>query len=211
MLKEIPAKLYRGDSDPNDKRYLKTTVHLNQLHSNLIDGGEGRKITEIPLRDLINKHVGYGWSETHFLSFSENKKTAIRFGLSCKESVVDQLFENYNECYSNNSWNFVVISIDTTIVNWGKIGDGIYEGFYPPELLKFKKLGDQYRVVLLDVVKILSSAPEPHKYRSAIDYATKDSEWLILPATPVPFNFNKIEYSSILDGACISNIIKYSS
>ena len=59
---EIPSiLLFRGDSDYSGQRFLKHTLHHGQLQTNLINGGNGRKIHETPIVDLVNKHVEIGF------------------------------------------------------------------------------------------------------------------------------------------------------
>lgn len=65
--------LYRGDSDGSNIRNLRATLHHGQLLSNLINNGKYYQIKD-DWEKLINKHVNIGWSNTHFLSFSEDKK-----------------------------------------------------------------------------------------------------------------------------------------
>jgi hypothetical protein len=59
---------------------------------------------------------------------------------------------------------------------------------------------------LIDIFTALNEHDEYEKSRSN---SKKDEEWLILPATPIHLNNNLIEYSAIMDGACISEIKRF--
>lgn len=205
MRKKIPDFLYRGDSDFKNKRLLKNTLHHYQLQTNLINGGDGREINEKPILELIDKHVDAGWEHTHFLSFSENEKTAIRFGINCEFEEVDNRFAEYDEYFDYEAkWDFAIVVIDTNKISITEVGQGIYEGYYKPTLKEFMN-HKHYRIFLLNVVECLDgySGHDKSKYN-----AKRDEEWLILPATPKPLNFG-IENSAILDGGIISKIQTY--
>ncbi len=201
---ELPKFLYRGDSDSSGARRLRTTLHFRQLQTNLINGGIGREITEIPLIELINRHVRSGWDRTHFLSFSECERTAFRFGLHCDVAHLDDEIDNCLPSDGDHDWDFVIIVIATERIHWNRLEEGVYEGFFGPHLVKFGG-GADYRIILIDVVSILEKST---LYLDSFANAKRDEEWLLLPATPVPFD-NTVEYSGILDGNCISEIRRY--
>ena len=200
ITNNIPSFLYRGDADKYGTRKLKLTIDNYQFQTNLINGGEGRMIFEKPLKELIDKHVGVGWDKTHFLSFSEDVLTAYKYGsgnLSLKSEEIDLLYDEYYE--TNSNWDFAIINLDTRKIVWNNIEPGVYEGIYKPQLFKFSRLNTGYRVLLLHVETILKSSVGA-KYFTSVGKAMIDKEWLLLPATTVPLNFNKSEYSAILDG-----------
>jgi len=202
MKYKIPKYLYRGDSDLRNKRLLKSTLHHYQLQTNLINGGEGREITEKPLIDLIDKHVNIGWEHTHFLSFSECEKTAIRFGINCETEDVESKFEEYYQ--SEQKWDFALITIDTDRISFTPIEIGVYVGFFNPSLSEFSN-NTKYKIFLINVVEYLTihSGYEISKFNS-----TRDEEWLILPATMKQLNYG-VEYSAILDGSIIYEVKKF--
>jgi hypothetical protein len=205
MSNKIPKYLYRGDSDKSGVRLLKNTLHFNQFQTNLINGGNGREIIEKPILNLIDKHVGIGWSPTCFLSFSKCEKIAFRFGMHCGISEVDKEIERCIEYFENdNNWEFVIITIDTQKINWHFLEDGVYEGLYKPSLAEFANLVN-YRIALIDVAQVLQNTDD---YKDSLENALRDEEWLILPATLIPFS-NGYEYSAILDGNCISDIKRF--
>lgn len=94
----ILLELYGGDADKFGVRKLKDTIHFSQLQTNLINGGHGRDITEYPLQELIKKHVGVGWQQTHFLSFSTNIDNAFKYG----SGNIDAEYSDPTEHYSEN-------------------------------------------------------------------------------------------------------------
>ena len=91
----------------------------------------------------------------------------------------------------------------TDKVEWKELDPGIYEGMYEPILLKFSRIVSKYRVILIDVEKVLRLAGN-NDFNGSINNAIRDGEWLLLPATSVLLNSGSLEYSAILDGACIS-------
>ena len=204
MDMNFPQYLYRGDRDGAGSRRLRPTLHFGQLQTNLINGGIGREITEIPLTELINRHVGFGWDKTHFLSFSACERTAFRFGMRCDVAHLDDEIDRCIPSEGDHDWEFVIIVIDTKRIRLRRLENGVYEGLYRPHLAKFAAL-DNYRIILIDVVRVLEGTSA---YLDSLENAKRDEEWLILPATPVPFD-NAVEYSAILDGNCISEVKRY--
>ncbi|WP_339880787.1 hypothetical protein [uncultured Algoriphagus sp.] len=187
--------LYRGDSDPKGTRYLRHTLHHYQLQTNLIKGGEGRKITESPIVDLVDRHVSKGWNTTHFLSFSSNLNVALRFGIGCEPDEMEQRKNSYSEDYFGNDsvWDFAILKIETVQMTLSEICKGAYSGIYQPTLLMFQHL-NYCRVMLIDVGQYLSQFDGYEKSKAN---AKRDSEWLILPANPLGV-LN--EFSASLDG-----------
>lgn len=126
----IPQKLYRGDSDPQGYRLLKETISHNHFQTNLINGGQGRLINEVPLVNLINRHVGYGWDKTHFLSFSEDENTALRHGIGCTPFELASKLLDFSAYYGNRvDWDFAVLEFDASLVRVNKITAGVFECF----------------------------------------------------------------------------------
>lgn len=206
----IPRVLYRGDADKHNIRNLKATLHFRQLQTNLLSGGNGHEIFTTPVVDLIAQHVDPGWASTHFLSFSEDRITAMRFGLGCKYEDVDQSLENYESDYElKNDWTFALITIQTNNISWQQCGEGIYHGHYEPGLIKFAFSPGRAYVFLIDVKNAIKAFPQHPNYSTVLANATRDKEWLLLPASPAVFNGGKVEYSGIMDGGCISTIEMY--
>jgi hypothetical protein len=206
----IPKILYRGDADKKGVRDLRSTLHLYQLQTNLLKAGTGHEIFTTPIVDLVARHVDPGWAKSHFLSFSEDKVTALRFGLDCTNEEVNKELENFTEYYQQGAdWSFALITIDTSFINWKKIGAGIYHGTYEPSLLKFANYPGVAKVILINVVKAIKENNQHLGHPHVLSNAVRDKEWLVLPATEIAMNNKMVEYSGIVDGKCISEIMKY--
>jgi len=180
------------------------------LQTNLLKGGRGHDIFDTPLIDLIGEHVDPGWATTHFLSFSEEKQTARRFGLRCSPEEVDRKMEHYDDYYGDGAdWDFAVIEIDPYKVNLMTVAEGLYKGTHEPTLTKFKQYPGFCSMLLIDVVKTALQYPQLSNQHQVLEYAREDKEWLLLPTSPVLLNGGKVEYSGIFDGFIISDITKY--
>ena len=86
---------------------------------------------------------------------------------------------------------------------------GVYCGIYEPQLRKFQMFPGFYKVILINVREAISAQPQHPNFTKVLSNATRDKEWLILPATETELNAGTVQYSGILDGACISEIVKY--
>lgn len=210
MTNRIPSILYRGDADSYTIRDLKHTLNLSQLQTNLLKGGTGHAVFSTPMIDLVAKHVDPGWATTHFLSFSEDKATALRFGMGCEYDEVEQKVDSYIEYYEDGfEWTFAVISIDTRCIHWSEISTCIYYGTYQPTLRKFEIYPGIAKVLLVDIRKAIQAYHSHPNYPTVYANAVRDKEWLLLPATEMVMNSGAIEYSGIMDGNCISEIVRY--
>jgi hypothetical protein len=153
---ELPKYLFRGDADKANQRLLKSTFRSRQLQTNLISGGYGRQIFEEPLVEFVNRHVGIGWNQSHFLSFSESRLTAIRYGLhlgvDIDPNVEDDIYDD------EESWDFVFFTLDVGQMAILKLGDGVFEGRYLPTLTKFQNYSF-VSIVLIDVHTVLKNDP----------------------------------------------------
>ncbi len=203
----IPDRLYRGDDDKAGIRKLRTTIQYNQFQTNLVNGGEGRLIFESPLSRLIEIHVGIGWEKTHFLSFTEDVHIAYKFGTRNQLLTAGDMENGYSEFVEGgDNWKFALMTLHTDLVDWSKLDHGVYQGLYKPSLEKFKITGLPYRVILMDVKTILNDWKHfDASFSKAFANAVRDKEWLLLPATFIQFNAGRIEFSAIIDGACMSS------
>lgn len=202
---KIPPFLYRGDDDKTGIRKLKSTIHHHQFQTNLINGGEGRTIFEVPLTNLITSHVGVGWEKTHFLSFSEEIQVAYRYGSRNPLLRTEEFNARYSDYLEDNDkWDFALLTLHTDSIQWTNLENGVFEGKFDPALTLFKKTGVPYRVILMDVKTILTKWKDfDTSYSKAFSNASRDKEWLLLPATKISLNGKTDEYSAILDGAPI--------
>jgi hypothetical protein len=200
----LPEKLYRGDNDKKNERMLRASSHFNQFQTNLINGGVGRKIFNEPLVELMNKHILSKFPCSHFLSFTDNKLAAFRYGLNlmqADEETVDLCCYQYME--DDRLWDFALLTIETSYLDIkNNPFPGVYECWYRPTLLEFASYG-YYRIFLIDAKTSLKHAG-PNVFETALEYSSYDNEWLVLPAMPKVFLEGKIEYSAILDGGCFS-------
>ena len=164
----------------------------------------------MPIIHLVANHVDPGWAKTHFLSFTEDKLTALRFGLDCEYDQVANKSENYIEYYEDgHDWTFAIIAIDTQSINWIEIGTGIYYGSYKPGLTKFKTFPGNSKMILIDIAKAIQVHKQNSSFAKVLTNAIRDKEWLLLPASEMVMNTGIVEFSGIMDGSCISEIIKY--
>lgn len=205
----LPKELYRGDADPEYKRHLRATSHFNQFQTNLISGGVGKKIFTDPLLKLTNDHILSKFPASHFLSFTEDKIAAFRYGLNLKEAdeqVIDLCCSQYLD--GDKNWDFVLLTIDTSYltIKYSPY-PGVYECWYQPTLIEFTRVGF-YRVFLIDAFTALQKA-DPTGFRTASEYSNYDKEWLVLPAMPKLFQAGQVEYSAVLDGGCFSQNYYY--
>lgn len=181
---------------------LRYTFSRQQFCTNLIRGGVGERIFAKPLIELLNTHILSKFENSHFLSLTESRTSAMRYGLNLitdDEVAIDECsIQYYNE---DDDWDFALLTLNTTsltIVN--NPVPGIYECTYKPILVEFARFGI-YRIFLIDVNKALSNG-SLDKYNTALEYSSFDKEWLLLPAMPKEFSFGRVEYSATLDGAC---------
>lgn len=203
---KIPDNLFRGDADKTGQRLLRDTINHWQLQTNLISGGYGRKIFEDPLVELINQHINIGWGKTHFLSFSEDQTTALIYGSSLSYDTFEKV--RYGMILDETNWSFVLMTLGTHKLELFEKSKGIFEGRFIPSLKKFAN-HPFVSMLLVDAYTVLTNDPRRSLYEQAIHNADRDKEWLIFPTTPVLFENGTVEYTALLDGACLTSIEKY--
>ena len=203
MKLNLPERLYRGDTDSKNQRNLRHAVDHGFIMSNLASGGIGRDIFEKPLLHLIDKHVAYEWNQTHFLSFSEDKNIAISYGNKDGKLVEE-------DWSSTKDWDFILITLKLNeIEDIQQVGDCVYKCNYTPTTFEFARLSDKYSLILINVVQTLSISSERELYEDSILKSKESREWLLLPATEVPLNFNTIEFSSKIDTGNVFTFQKF--
>ena len=203
--KMIPRKIYRGDGEPKNIRNLRNSSSRGQYYTNLIKGGIGQKIFSEALMDLVNAHILSRFDISHFLSFTESKNSAMRYGLNLMSGDDNAIEECSIPYYDDNyNWDFALLTLNTDLLTFNKEPyPGVYELSYTPQLFEFSRLGP-YKVILIDVSKALGEM-KSESYTTALEYSKYDSEWLVLPANIKEFNGGKSEFSGILDGACFES------
>jgi len=195
MKPKLPEVLYRGDSDRQGIRMLKSTIRNGLLCTNLINGGIGAAVRR-PLIDLVKSHINPGWAKTHFLSFSESEERAMGFGSH-------GITNNRNPIYNDDStWSFALLKFYPLKVDYTFIEKGVYRGFYNQSLIAFP---NGCWIFLINTVEYLKANSQLNT-DSQLKNAKRDKEWLILPATPILLNLNIIEYSAKVD---MSDVIEY--
>lgn len=194
----IPKNLYRGDSDKDGDRLLKSQLRHRLLFTNLISRGNGSVIFNKPLIELVKNHINPGWSKTHFLSFTESIDKALKFGSH----------EFSRECYpkidyDNDSWDFALLVLNTgRLSNLRLIEKGVYECFYKHSLIEFQ---DGCKILLVNTVEYLKANMELD-VDAQLKNAQRDEEWLVLPLNKILLNKNTVQYSAKID---MSDIIEY--
>jgi hypothetical protein len=193
----LPQLLYRGDSDRNGTRRLKECLGQGILFTNLIDGGNGQVIFERPLFELISNHVSPGFNKTHFLSFSEDEETALRFGSFEVTGEIQPYFEE------DGNWDFILIKFKTSGLSDIKMVEvGVYECEYSSSQLEFH---NRFKLLIFDTVTYLKKNFSS-THQKQLENASKNKEWLIFPANQYLFNNNKVEFKSKID---ISNVFDF--
>ncbi|HZH97171.1 MAG TPA: hypothetical protein VEY06_14865 [Flavisolibacter sp.] len=200
----LPLYLYRGDNEILQKKNLRADLIHDQLETTLLNGGEGHLVFTTPIEHLVALHVQSGWKTSHFLSFSESEQTAYRYALDCNAKDVENLLA-YSDMSdpSEKDWDFAVIKLNLSKVDWEKLQPGMYEGFYPTDKILFRHNASMYRVLLLHVLEMQECFASHPNGEQIIANAERDKEWLLLPATPIVLNGKKVEYSGLLDFAYI--------
>lgn len=164
-------------------------------------------IFEKPIEELISKHVSTVWNTSHFLSFTTEKLTAIRFGIKKLHEPEDRIAEYLESYYEDdNDFDCALLELDTARVGWHELRTGLYEGQYPVTLLEVKRFSDQFHIVLMDVATVLKHSSNYADYRVAIANAERDCEWLVLPTNHLP---GLDGYSAKIDGNCFSAVTRY--
>jgi len=190
---KLPEVLYRGDGDRKRIRKLHDTLHFGLLQTNLTNGGNGKYAYVKPVIELASRHIR-GWPKTHFISFTESRKTALRFGLNCAPNQVEEKMMEYIESTSK-TWEFAVIQLYLEKINWKQVDSAVYRGQH----------GNIENIILIDVVTLLS---KQKKTSSALGNAKRDKEWLLFPANEKQFHGGS-EYSGIWHFENTCSIKKY--
>ena len=183
MEAKIPD-LYRGDSDPQNKRKIHQLYNpninggfssSNLLISNLNNSGNGKEIFNSPFHNLVIKHVGSEWHNTHFLSFSECEERAKYYG--------SEGGKNYIPYIEGDIWGFFILTLSLNKLQnreISEIASGIYKVNYQTCLQEFNF---QATILLINVIKYFTYLLNENVQFSETIFlnAKTDKEWLILP------------------------------
>lgn len=189
-----PRFLYRGDSDRKNERKLRETISSGVLLTNLSNGGNGKEIFTSDFNQLINKHIGIGWSKTHFLSFTANEDKAFYYA---SESAV------YEEIYDfHEKWDFSILTFDFSTLLQETIREYSKGLYYAEFLPTCKEFYPRFKILLVDSFEYLKNKYDSKSdFQQAILNAERDNEWLILPLNYFGFTW---ELTSKLDNNCIT-------
>lgn len=191
MQSILPKYLFRGDSDKENKRRLRSTIKSGLLLTNLCGGGNGQEIFKKTLEQLVIRHVSVGWEKTHFLSFTTEERTAIYYASGERDSYPVDIDEQ---------WDFAIFKLDTSLFipdSVSQLEIGVYQAEYNPVC---KEFCPKYKIILIDVLSCLKNVCVSNMNSDAITNADRDKEWLILPATFLP-GINELTFK--LDTSCI--------
>ncbi len=169
--------------------------------SNLSNRGTGREIFTTPLVEAVDRHVDVGWPKTHFLSFSESRDRAMIFaaGLEGHRLIPTQ----------EEPWDTSIVSLDTDLFNsCQQVEPGVYRCTYDGQM-GLKAQRRPVHVLLIDVVSYLRYyiCTGHAGLNDALEKATRDSEWLILPLDPSEGAPG--ELTAMLDDGCIADFERY--
>jgi hypothetical protein len=204
----LPKKLYRGDSDSDDRRKLRLFPPgscYGCLRTGLSERGNGMEIFMALLTQSVKKHVEHGWDKSHFLSFSSDRSVATRYALRCENIEV--------ELCDQVEWYTSIITLETErLHHQNKVEEGLYvcrfksrpDSFRPlsvPHTLarRLSKIQNpDHEVLIIDLCSYLrAKAPD---LQTCIESAYRDKEWLVLPLNRLVNG----ELSCVLDDGCIS-------
>jgi hypothetical protein len=213
---DMPRFLFRGDTDPQGKRNLRTVwpgSSYGGLLTNLSNGGSGLEIFLQPLIDSVNKHVAEGWAKTHFLSFSSSRSIAMMYAaVEQKRPLLKVGVSEY--------WDAALTTLDTNnFVSRREVEQGMFVCRYSgrklignhslPIVQKIaravanRKNGSQLvEILLVDVARFLDKYTQPD-ISEAINNSHRDQEWLVLPLEPSEGVLGQL--TSKLDDGCIAD------
>ncbi len=183
----IPNILYRGAKIKSGVNSV-STIRSAGIFTNLAKGGDPVYIKKIGIIEAILQHIAPQKikkellkGKSHFLSFSSDCKIAKCYA-SDKSS--DNILIN---CGDENSIQryIVTLNIDGQFLIFNRI-NGVYTLEYDCDLslcefcIKTEKK-IKHKLLLFDVVTLLSSHPEWSNDTNALLSAERDKEWLVMP------------------------------
>lgn len=211
----LPMALYRGDQDAHGVRNLRGCWNRGWLQTNLGSGGRGSDLFRSPLVKLVEQHVNGEWPQTHFLSFSSDRRIAESFARGTTGKSLHALSEDVQE------WDTAILTLNCQRLTVRRTnGPGFFVCSYnhlaqPMTSMSMEAISrliqDSYHqnsqvpVLLIDVLTALNALEtKDDAIREARYKAERDHEWLILPLEAF-----ETALTALLDDSCISNREKF--
>lgn len=217
---KIPQYLFRGDSDPQRKRQLRSAWPGSSAYgifSNLSNSGVGHDIFNSPLKALVNRHVAIGWEKSHFLSFSESRERALDFAAGPTKVELKSI--------ESDPWDTCLMTLctDCFIAEPEQLEIGAYKCIYrglAPRRIDALPLAEyiaatvavlsqtrpNIEILLVNVERFLTEKAQA-VFQEALNNAQRDREWLVLPLDR--FDPGSPELTSKLDDACITTFERF--
>jgi len=179
MTNILPPSFYRGDSDPNRERQLRSSWGgpSGVLLTGLANKGDPNEIFKFPLIESVRKHLNYDWDRTHFLSFSGCRRIARKYAAGDGGAKLVPA--------NGENWQAAVFTIDTSnFFKVEKIEPGIFQAIFYGNSRQISLSSDPSwrHIRLFDVLSLLyTHLPKFPELRLVLDKARNDKEWLILP------------------------------
>ena len=213
----LPRFLYRGDSDPDRLRNLKSGFGSGFYLSNLSNLGYGAAVFRRPLIESVRRHVVGEWEKSHFLSFSESLIVARAFASGPAAQTLSPAMGVH--------WDALVLTLDTARCSTlTEVETAMWRGTYPGRAItgpgstwvhqiaraaNYSQIGRAIPILLIDVKRHLEHqiAKGVTGLEPALEKARRDREWLILPLDTGPEIHG--EFTSMLDDGCISDAERF--
>jgi hypothetical protein len=127
-------------------------IKRGTLKTNLGSGGNGAAMLKKPLLELVKLHIQPGWVKSHFLSFSESKEIAYKFGEYGFKGERDA-------CYEDKNCDYVLLEFASHSLNdASKKEVGVFECSYGSVYRNYE--GEPVRILLINTVEYLQHQVE---------------------------------------------------
>jgi hypothetical protein len=150
------------------------------LWTKLVNAGNPYALARLGLVEAVGTHIGKPekFAKTHFLSFTSDEATALRYAQDPAPEDADDIDK---ASYPDETWRHTRYAVFRFQVSQRKrLENGLY-------LLRYNS--DMNAAILVHAAEYLSALPASLRnsdaFRDATNYATLDSEWLVLPADPL--------------------------
>jgi len=208
----LPPFLYRGDSDPDKKRRLRSSEETGYLITNLGDGGDGREIFNHRFEELVVRHCTGQWRISHLLSLSKAPDTAKKFARGCECRPIVRLADD------SETWATAVLTFDLAhLSRHMEISPGVFYCEYNTKprfdirhpLSIAHAVAEERRILIVDVVRHLRHVGTATKdSQRALANALRDLEWVILPINAVALEVG-VEFTCRIETTIISQWEKF--